>query len=338
MRDEGDPRAAAAAAFAAAAGWGAATRVPLAGDASLRRYWRLALGPARAVLMDAPPGQVDDAAAFAAIAAHLAAIGLSPPRVLAADAPAGFLLVEDLGDALFARLAAADRGREEALYAAATDVLLHLQAHPAPPGLPDLTAAQWAEAAAPAAEAYAAAATGTAPSPERLIARLAEALAAHADGPRVLILRDYHAENLIWLPGRHGVAAVGLLDFQLAQMGQPVYDLASLVQDARRDLGPGVAQAMAARFRARGGAGAGFGAAFATVGAQRALRILGVFARLAAEEGKPQYLPLIPRVWGHLQANLRHPALAALAQECARILPPPGPAVLDRIARACPAR
>ena len=321
-------------AFLDGAGWGAAQRQHLAGDASERRYERLTGPQDSAVLMDNAPGGADDPAAFVRIAAHLTGLGLSAPRVLASDLAAGFLLLEDLGDGLFARLLEQDPARETALYAVATDALIHLQRHPAPAGLPDLSAPDWAQAAAFALDWYAFAATGIRPDPAAFTDTLAQAMATHADGPRVLILRDYHAENLLWLPARTGVARAGLLDFQLGQMGQPGYDLVSLLQDARRDVAPATAAAMTARFAAATGA-MGFDAALAALGAQRALRILGVFARLALVAGKPAYLPLLPRVWGQLQANLAHPALDELAAICAPLLPPPTATVLDRIARQC---
>ena len=323
-------------AFVAHAGWGAATRRFLAGDASDRRYDRLSGPQGTAVLMDAPPGKGDDTATFAAIARHLAAIGLSPPALLAEDHAQGFLLIEDLGDGLFARLIADDPGLEPPLYAAATDVLVHLHRHPAPPGLPDLSAREWAEAAAFAVDWYAFAATGTAPDRAAFVTTLADLLSRHADGPRVMILRDYHAENLLWLPERQGVAKVGLLDFQLAQMGQPGYDLVSLLQDARRDVDPATEVAMIARFcSATGATPDRFAAAYAMLGAQRALRILGIFARLSLKAGKPGYLPLLPRVWGQLWRNLAHPALVPLAAICHDLLPEPTPDTLERIRAQC---
>jgi aminoglycoside/choline kinase family phosphotransferase len=321
-------------AFLSRIGWGDADRCFLAGDASDRSYDRLTRGRQTAVLMDAPPGKGDDPTTFAAIAAHLAGLGLSPPRVLAADFDAGFLLLEDLGDALFAKLIAADPGAEPSLYAAATDVLIHLQSHPAPPGLPDLTAADWADAACFAPDWYAFAATGKSFDTSAFRATLTDLLARHADGPRVMILRDYHAENLLWLPERDGIRRVGLLDFQLAQMGQPGYDLVSLLQDARRDVRAETEAAMIRRFADATGA-IGFDMAYAILGAQRALRILGVFARLCLRGGKPGYVALIPRVWGQLQRNLAHPALAPLATICHGLLPEPTPEVLDRIGAQC---
>ena len=332
-------RARAAAAFLAGAGWGAAARAPLAGDASARRYERLtAPSGGTAVLMDAPPGCGDDTAAFVAIARHLAALGLSPPAILAEDHALGFLLIEDLGDDLFARLLRDDPAREAGLYAAAAGVLAELHRHPPPPGLPRLDAATMPEAAAPAFDWYATYAGKAAA--EGVRAAVTEALAEALDrlSPLtrpVLILRDFHAENLIWLPGRAGVAQVGLLDFQLAHEGHPAYDLVSLVEDARRDLSEaGRAAAVGAYLAATGAEAAPLAAAMAVQGAQRNLRILGIFARLSLAFGKPQYVDLMPRVWGHLQRDLAHPGLSALARAAAP-LPEPTPAVLARLKALC---
>ncbi len=316
-------------AFVAQAGWSAATRSFLAGDASDRSYDRLVLGDRSAVLMDAPPG-ADDPAVFARIASHLAALGLSPPQVLASDYANGFLLLEDLGDGLFARLVARDPSREAELYAAAVDALVTLQRATPLPDLHDLSADDWAKAAEFAFTWYRFAATGEASGDLTVLAHL---MRRHADGPRVMILRDYHAENLLWLPQRSGVARVGLLDFQLGQLGQPGYDLVSLLQDARRDVSPETEAAMKARFVAATGA-QDFDVAYAVLGAQRALRIMGVFARLCLKSGKAGYLPLMPRVWGQLQRNLAHPALADLAQAC-RALPEPTADTLERISAKC---
>lgn len=322
--------------FLARSGWGAADRRHLAGDASDRRYERLRLGAATAVLMDNPPGGADDPAAFTSMARHLRALGLSAPAILAEDIPKGLLLLEDLGDDLYTRLLVADPTREADLYAPAVDVLLHLHSAPPPAGLPNLSAEDWAKAAAFALDWYAFAATGAAPDGAAFHAALTTALTTYADGPRVLILRDFHAENLLWLPGRAGLARVGLLDFQLGQLGQPGYDLVSLLQDARRDVGPKTEAAMVARFAvARGEDPERFAAQYASLGAQRALRILGVFARLCLVAGKPQYLRLIPRVWGQLQQNLAHPALADLRRICDRVLPVPTPEILQKIEAQC---
>ncbi|MBL4929044.1 aminoglycoside phosphotransferase family protein [Fuscibacter oryzae] len=318
------------------AGWGAAGRVFLAGDASDRSYQRVTLSGKTAVLMDAPPGKGDDPAQFLVIARHLTGLGLSAPGCLAEDLQHGFLLLEDLGDGLFSRLIADDPAQEVPLYQAATDVLLHLQSQPAPPDLPNLSAADWAEAAAFALDWYRFAITGDRVPTDDFQAILADLLHCYADGPRVLILRDYHAQNLLWLPARQGLARVGLLDFQLAQMGQPGYDLVSLLQDARRDVLPDTEEQMIRRFAAGAGhEGAAFRRAYSVLGAQRALRILGIFARLCLVGGKPGYLPLLPRVWQQLQANLRQPGMEGLQSLCSALLPPPDPAALATMEAKC---
>lgn len=315
-------------------GWGAARRTFLAGDASDRRYERVQLAGETAVFMDAPPGKGDDPADFIAIGTHLNRLGLSAPRILAQDLHHGFLLIEDLGDALFARLVEQAPDQEFTLYAAATDVLTYLHANPAPQNLTDLSAQDWAQAAGFALDWYRFAILGSVGQNTGFTEALTKAIKTHADGQRVLILRDYHAENLLWLPDRNGIARVGLLDFQLGQMGQPAYDLVSLLQDARRDVSPEIEAAMIARFRGTTDPNT-FAAAYATIGAQRSLRILGIFARLCLVAGKAQYVSLISRVWAQLQHNLAHPALADLAEICAVWLPDPTPQALERIRAQC---
>ena len=315
------------------AGWADATRVALAGDASSRRYDRLHLADQSRILMDQPPGTPDDAATFARIARHLLSISLSAPAVQAEDLRQGYLLLEDFGDDVFAGLITADPTRETALMRAAVDVLVHLQASPPAPEIPDPSDDDWAQAACLVLEWYRFALTGDRGDPAELRAVLHDALSQVA-GPKVMILRDYHAENLMWLPGRTGLQQVGLLDFQLAQMGQRGYDLVSLLQDARRDVSPAVEAAMIRHYLDQTGmTEAAFLPAYATLGAQRALRILGIFAKLCLVDGKPGYVAMIPRVWAQLQRNLGRPELAALRAVCDRVLPPPDD--LERIRVQC---
>lgn len=333
-----DDRTQAATRFLTAAGWGDARRAFLAGDASDRSYERLWRGGQSAVLMDAPPGKGDDPATFLAVAGHLLGLGLSAPRCLAQDLTQGFLLLEDFGDGVFARLIADDPKLELPLYQGATDALVTLQTNPPLADLPNLTADDWAEAACFALDWYRQTVTGDAGDRDGFKAQMAALIAAHADGPRVMILRDYHAENLLWLPSRSGVQRVGILDFQLAQLGQPGYDLVSLLQDARRDVSRETQAAMIRHFKTATGADSRFDAAYAVLGAQRALRIIGIFARLCVVAGKPGYLRLMPRVWGQLQENLSHPVNAPLARLCAQMLPEPTPEILAKIGAKCPSR
>jgi tRNA threonylcarbamoyl adenosine modification protein YjeE len=322
--------------FLQAAGWGPAERQALAGDASSRRYERLALDGETRILMDHPPGSGDDVAAFSRLDRYLRAIGLNAPRIDAENLDQGFMLLEDFGDGVFARLMAADPNQEIPLYAAAVDVLAHIERNSAAPGIPDLSVGDWATAADLALGWYRFAITGEKAVTGAFVAVLQDALHDLADGPKVMILRDYHAENLMWLPEREGLHRVGILDFQLAQMGQRGYDLVSLLQDARRDVAPTVEASMIRRYLAATGAEAdGFMPAYAALGAQRALRILGIFARLCLVEGKAGYLGMIPRVWGHLQSDLAWPELAALRNICEQMLPAPTAGNLERIRGQC---
>ena len=152
----------------------------------------------------------------------------------------------------------------------------------------------------------------------------------------VMILRDYHAENLLWLPARQGPARAGQLDFQDAMLGHPAYDLVSLLQDARRDVSSDVAEAMVRHYCHQTNSNhSDFTTAYHLLGAQRNLRILGVFARLSLMAGKPHYIDLIPRVWAHLMHDLAHPALAPVAALIRADLPEPTPALLQRLKDLC---
>jgi aminoglycoside/choline kinase family phosphotransferase len=342
-------RDAAVAAFLAAAGCGDAAVAPLAGDASNRRYLRLTRPGGTAVLMDAPPARGEDVRPFLALTEWLRGRGLSAPAPLATDLDAGLLLLEDLGDELFVRHLARRPGSETALYAAAVDLLAGLASVPPParigsgPVAMDLLPYDGAVLGREAElftgwwlPAVAAVSPGMAADYAGLVA---EATAPVAGAREVLVLRDYHAENLLWLPGRAGDARVGLLDYQDALAGHAAYDLVSLLEDARRDTGAELRAAMVARYlAARPELDAeAFRAAYAILGAQRNLKIIGIFARLARRDGKPRYLAFIPRVWGHLQRDLAHPSLARLAGWIARHAPAPAPDVLARAGATIPA-
>ena len=324
---EADARTRARGAFLAGTAWRDARMTALSGDASFRRYFRLAGGPSPALLMDAPPAR-EDVAPFVRVARHLRALGFSAPDVHAEDPAQGFLVIEDFGDATFTRRLA-EGADEDALYRLATDTLIALHRHPSaaavevPPYdgealqreadllidwfLPAVTGAP----APPAAAAdYQAVWRGLYP--------LADAL------PPTLVLRDYHVDNLMELPGRAGVAACGLLDFQDALIGAPAYDLVSLVADARRDIRPALRDATVERYLAAFPAldRADFEAAAAMLSAQRNCKIIGIFTRLMARDGKPVYLQHIPRVWRMLEADLAHPALAPVRAWLDEAIPP----------------
>ncbi len=324
--------------FLAHAGWAGAQRRALAGDASARQYERLTDGPdgARAILMK-DPEDIGSVIAFQRIARHLSALGLSAPRILAALPKNGLLVEEDLGDALFSRVLADQPALEAELYLAAVDALITLHADPAPDAPPYDTPALVA-AIDPALDWYGQNATGQAdPAGGALIkACLKDALSTLAPWQPVLALRDFHAENLFWLPERSGPARVGLIDFQDAVLTHPVYDLISLAHDVRRPVAPATIAAMFERYAsATGQSLEALQEAGAVLSAQRNLRILGIFTRLSLHFAKPDYIDLLPRCWSLLTEALTHPALAALSEAVTATLPAPTPDLLTRLKEQC---
>ncbi|GGM08148.1 aminoglycoside phosphotransferase [Pseudooceanicola nanhaiensis] len=327
--------------FLAAQGHAETPRHPVSGDASNRRYERLGTGAGSVILMDAPPDKGEDVRPFIRIAAHLRTAGLAAPEIRAADEEQGFLLLEDLGDDLFARVLAPLSGAalEEAemrLYSGAIDVLAALHKVPLPEGVAPYDAAVMTDMAALAFDWYLAGTDGTDPDARAAFHAAMRAELDTLDAPSVLILRDYHAENLLWMPGRTGLARIGLLDFQDAMAGHPAYDLVSLLQDARRDVSPGLETQMIARYCAATGTEAeAFTRAYHLLGLQRNLRITGVFARLCLRDGKRHYPDLIPRVWGHVLKDLARPELAHLAPLVTGVLPEPTAERLQSLKDQC---
>lgn len=320
--------------FIAKSGWGESTRILVAGDASNRRYERLTNNLGKTVIfMDAPPDRGEDVRPFVKVADYLTNNGLSAPKIYHQDDTAGFLLIEDLGDDVFANLMAKDPSTRTALYQAATDVLVELHACPTLP-LP-ICDAQWlTEMTAPAFEWYA---TNTADETFAQFQNVFLPMVTKLDSSeKVVILRDYHSENLLWLPERNGTAKVGLLDFQDALLGHRAYDLVSILQDARRDVPTDIEAAMITHYLSATSADHDdFRTAYAVLGAQRNLRILGIFARLCLRDGKAHYVDLIPRVWGYVMRNLENPTLAPLAKFITATLPQPTPEHLEHLKSQC---
>jgi len=296
-------------AFLTACGWGEARVEPLAGDASFRRYFRVIGEGRHAVLMDAPPPH-EDPRPFIAVAEWLASVGLTAPEIIARDLDLGLLLLGDLGDDRLRETLDHHPGREEELYRLATDLLVQLHGHPPMAGLPPHGLEQWLDELMLFPDWYAPA-LGLEIDRDSYRAAWTELLgpvAADGLGP-VTVLRDYHAENVMLVAGREGVARLGLLDFQDALAGHPAYDLASVLEDARRDVPPLLERAMIDRYLTATGGGAAFEHAYWALAAQRNTRILGVFVRLWKRDGKPHYRAFQPRMWGLLERDLAQPRL-----------------------------
>ncbi|MCX7565872.1 phosphotransferase [Sulfitobacter sp. F26169L] len=322
------------------AGWGDAKRLTIAGDASNRRYERLTAPDGKTlILMDAPADKGEDVRPFITIAEHLRSVNLSAPEIVNKDVSNGFLLIEDLGDDLFKQVIARDAALEMPLYEASVDVLTTLHAAPRPPLEPYDTATMTTFSAR-AYEWYLFGLTGAKNTPQQALFEqiISDLLTPLENEPQVLIHRDYHAENLLWLPDRIGPARVGLLDFQDAMRGHAAYDLVSILQDARRDVSPAIEAAMIDRYLSQNPQNEEkFRLAYALLGAQRNLRIVGAFAKLCIELGKPRYIDLIPRVWEFVERNLAHPALAPLEAHVFATLPAPTPENLALLKSKCAA-
>ncbi|KQW69381.1 aminoglycoside phosphotransferase [Phenylobacterium sp. Root77] len=338
--------------FLKAAGLAEARRELLAGDASTRAYERLHLADGSTVIfMDQPPAAesavcppgatpaerlamgynaaarlaAGSVAAFVTTAAWLRDHGLSAPRILAHDVEAGLAVLEDLGDGLFATLIA-DGEAEAPLYEAAVDVQVQLQ-ETTPPDVLSADGASWPLLTYDALalkvgtdtflEWWPQFANIPAFAPEAVAeweALWAPVFDRGAAGASVFTHRDFHAQNLLWLPERDGAARVGLLDFQDALRAHPAWDLTHLLQDARRDVSPELEAAMLDRFlAARPGLDReAFVHDYRALAASNAARILGrVFARQALL-GRRQYEAFMPRTWRYLERNLTDPSMAGL--------------------------
>jgi len=315
--------------FARRCGLAAWQECLLAGDASFRKYWRWSDGDRSLVVMDAPPPQ-ENVRPFVRIARHLSALGLSAPALHAEDAEHGFLLLEDFGDDTYARALADRAGIGIALFARAADVLAHLHAAGDRALLPDLPlflGERMAEIAAALVDWHLPLAMGRQPSAKEradYVAALRAVLVRLDPLPRTLVLRDYHAENLMWLAQRSGLAACGLLDFQDAETGVAAFDLVSLVEDARRDIPDELRVHTLRHYRAQltPAERDGFDVSLAVCSAMRHSRVIGIFSRLKLRDGKSQYLQHLPRIWRLFDRALAHSELTPLRRCVDDYFPP----------------
>ena len=308
----------------------------LAGDASNRRYLRVKNGDTSFVLMDALPSSGEDIRPFVRIAEWLLRNGFSAPRVFHRDDAGGLLLLEDLGDGLMARVVEAEPSLEAKLYEEATDVLASLHECSPPSDLIEYTPELMSEMTSPVFDWYMMGAEVEASKRDEFEKYFGEILDTHCSETNVVVLRDYHAENLLWLPERDGVAKVGLLDFQDALLGHRAYDLVSLLHDIRRDVPNDIEEKMIQRYLNVSGLDEeSFRAAFSALGVQRNLRIMGVFARLCLHVGRPGYIDFLPRVWDLIQRELSHPALAKVRPYIRDNIPPPTDPIRKMLKNKC---
>ena len=296
-------------AFLAGAGWRDAAIEPLPGDASFRRYFRVRRGDKTAMLMDAPPPH-EDPAAFLRAAKWLEGNALRAPLIHAEDAARGLVLLEDFGETRMRDYLDEWPDDETEIYTAAVNALIELRRLPSGPFL-DYSLSEYQREVRLLTEWYCLArglyvdTAGYGAAWEQVLTPLLP-----RQRPGVVVLRDYHAENIMLLGS---LQKQGLLDFQDALNGHPAYDLVSLLQDARRDVSPQLEAAMFDHYVAQTGEGEDFLADYARLGAQRNAKIVGIFVRLWKRDGKRRYLDLIPRVWALLERDLAHPALAPVA-------------------------
>ena len=300
-------------AFLAASGWEGASIAPLPGDASFRRYFRIARGGDKAMLMHAPPPE-EDPGEFLDVTRYLNEQGMRAPAIFAAKPEDGWVLLEDFGDHRMRDWLDDNPQHEEATYARAIDALVDLHAKPAGPFSPyDMATYRrevdlFVEWYCPAKQLAVDSRSWTA-AWEEVLAPL------HArQQPGVTVLRDYHAENIMLpAPDEEGCGEQGLIDYQDALVGHRAYDLVSLLQDARREVSPELESRMFQRYLSKVDAGKDFAADYARLGAQRNAKIVGIFSRLWKRDDKPRYLSLIPRVWEAMERDLAHPALAPVS-------------------------
>lgn len=290
--------------FLAKLGWGEGDVLPLAGDASFRRYFRVADHGRSAILMDAPPPH-EDPRPFIQVAQWLVARGFPAPAIFGTDLEQGLVLIEDFGDARMRETVDAAPESLLRMYEAAVDILIRLRGEPAGPWRP-YDRKELQREADLLTEWYCPA-IGVTVDTDGYAKAWGEVFDHALAAEPVTVLRDYHAENLMLIGGTE---ALGLLDFQDALAGHPAYDLVSLLQDARRDVEPEIEAAMLDRYRRATGAGDDFDAAYHVLGAQRNAKIVGIFTRLWRRDGKPRYPAMCPRVWRYLNRDLDHPALA----------------------------
>lgn len=309
--------------FVIDAGWPGAMRNTIAGDLSSREYQRFQQDGRSCIFMDAG----DDIASvtnFLHMSDWLSQNGYSAPQPFVEMPDKGFILLEDFGDQQLSK-----RQDVDALMGPCLAFLADIRTK-APPRLLCPSNVELVEMTALARHYPDADQNALAVFRTRLLGYIEKVNSAARP---TVSLRDFHADNIMWLADRKDIQRLGLLDFQDAFLVHPVYDLVSLLTDARREVAKDVRQRLIEEYaRATGDDLDRLQEAFAVFSVQRNLRILGIFARAATELGKPHHVPNLPRVYGYLAEALEHPIFEDAGAALLAGLPKPEKALLDRLA------
>ena len=316
--------------FLESSGWANAALTKIAGDLSDRKYFRLRKGSNKAVLMECASENDPSLPKFIMLSNWLRSLGLSAPEIYAADAQGGLAVLQDFGDSKLTTLIAKDPDIQKPSYEDIVDTLITIRNANPPLGLATPSAQDFCDATTLADTWY----TGAdSQALDNIRAYLEPILVETLKITPTVSLRDFHADNIIWLGDNPPARRAGLLDFQDAILTHPAYDLMSLLTDARTDVSKELSEHIIQIYCRRTGDNvAETSKAIAALGVQRNLRILGIFTSAARRDAKPHHLPALPRVYAHLITCASHPALSTFATTLRAALPKPTPDYLAEIA------
>lgn len=322
--------------FLSQSSWKNAKRTSIQGDASRRQYERLTCSmKGTSILMDAPPEHGEDVKPFVKVCKYFQKIGLSVPKIYESDISNGFLILEDFGENLFSKMLINKPNNELEFYINATDNLIRLYHSTPLKGLDVYNCSDMVNKSLLALDWYLEYGLTEPPNvtlKTEFYKLLNASLINIMSTPHIMVHRDFHAENLIWLNHRKGYQRVGILDFQDTMLGHPAYDLASLLNDIRREVNPEIKRKCLEHYLLNTKLNVeDFEHGFSVCSAQRNLRILGVFTRLSVRDNKKGYLTFIPRIWRKLIEDLQHPALGDLNSLIRDFFPEPNNDVIQRI-------
>ena len=305
--------------FLTSSGWASSQRDELEADASSRKYERLRSGSNQALLMICPP-EGENIYEFIKVTDYLLEKKYSVPIIFSKDPKKGLLIIEDFGDTTFMKTAG-KTVEASVLYSSALEVLIKMHSNRSrdwsrlklPTYNTDLLLEELAifcewylpnflktETLKTAIEDF-----------QKIWVRL---ISEHLVLEPTLVLRDFHADNLFWLPKRKGEQKCGLIDYQDAVIGSPTYDLMSLLEDARRDIPIDLYNKIKGDYILAFPSldVTKFNKEFALLSAQRHCKVLGIFSRLFQRDNRDKYLEHMPRVWRLLEKSCQSTILAPL--------------------------